>query len=204
MFARIIFSATEGVVIAFDAIRANKVRAALTMFGVAVGVFVVVIISAAIHGINDGVAKDLEAAGPTTFRVTRFPFNTSVVQVCADDRCNGLNNPKITTVEADAIGDLPSVFAAAAEIYDQTAVTYRTVTLPGPQIQGQTPNWIEVTGGDISPGRNFTDLENSGAERVLIVNDEMAKALFGSRDPIDKTVMIRGSQFRVIGVLITL
>jgi len=59
-----IFNITEGVGIAFDAIRSNKVRAALTILGVAVGVFVVVALSAAIHGINASVAKDLESAGP--------------------------------------------------------------------------------------------------------------------------------------------
>ena len=67
-------SSREGVGIALDAIRANKVRAGLTILGVAVGVFVVVVISAAIHGINASVAKDLESAGPTTFFVSRFPI----------------------------------------------------------------------------------------------------------------------------------
>jgi putative ABC transport system permease protein len=55
-----IFSLFEGVTIALDSLRANKVRAALTILGVAVGVFVVVVISAAIHGINASVAKDFE------------------------------------------------------------------------------------------------------------------------------------------------
>ena len=54
-----VFSLLEGVGIAFDSIRANKVRAALTILGVAIGVFVVVAISAAIHGINRSVAKRL-------------------------------------------------------------------------------------------------------------------------------------------------
>ena len=54
----------EGVIIALDAMRANKVRAALTILGVAVGVFVVVVMSAAVHGINASVAKQFEAAGP--------------------------------------------------------------------------------------------------------------------------------------------
>ena len=62
-----IFSLFEGVTIALDSLRANKVRAALTILGVAVGVFVVVVISAAIHGINASVANDFEKAGPTTF-----------------------------------------------------------------------------------------------------------------------------------------
>src|SRR4029078_3703658 len=76
-----IFNITEGVGIAFDAIRSNKVRAALTILGVAVGVFVVVALSAAIHGINASVAKDLESAGPTSFFVYRRP-------VCMMNACH--------------------------------------------------------------------------------------------------------------------
>ena len=50
-----LYSLVEGVTIAVDSIRANKVRAGLTILGIAVGVFVVVVISAAIHGINESV-----------------------------------------------------------------------------------------------------------------------------------------------------
>ncbi|HWP03791.1 MAG TPA: ABC transporter permease, partial [Gemmatimonadaceae bacterium] len=64
-----ISSVTEGVVIAVQALRANKVRAALTILGIAIGVFVVVVISAAIHGINSSIAAEFERAGPTTFFV---------------------------------------------------------------------------------------------------------------------------------------
>ena len=64
----------EGVGIALDSLRSNKVRAALTILGVAVGVFVVVVISAAIHGINTSVARDFERAGPKTFFLNRFPI----------------------------------------------------------------------------------------------------------------------------------
>ncbi len=58
-----IFNALEGVGMAVDSIRANKVRAALTIMGVAIGVFVVVAMSSVVRGINESFAKDLEAAG---------------------------------------------------------------------------------------------------------------------------------------------
>ena len=70
-----IFNLTEGVGIAVESIRGNKVRAGLTILGIAVGVFVVVVISAAVHGINASVAKDLESAGPKTFFVSRYPIS---------------------------------------------------------------------------------------------------------------------------------
>ena len=65
----------EGVGIALDALRANKARAALTILGVAIGVFAVVVMAAAIHGINTAVAADIEAAGPTAFSIQRYPIS---------------------------------------------------------------------------------------------------------------------------------
>ena len=62
--------AFEGVFIALDAMRANKVRAALTISGVAVGVFVVVAMGATVHGIQQSFRKDLDEFGATTFQVT--------------------------------------------------------------------------------------------------------------------------------------
>jgi putative ABC transport system permease protein len=190
---------TEGVGIALDAIRANKVRTALTILGVAVGVFVVVIVSAAIHGINAGVAHDFESAGPSSFFIERFPIN---FEACdgSDETCKWLHNPPITMKEVDAIAQLPAVFSASARLSDQAPVSYRSTTLPGPRIDGYTPNWTEVSGGGISPGRNFTVTENANAVRVAIVNEKMAKDLFGDLDPINRQISVRNVQLQVIGV----
>src|SRR5687767_15885392 len=95
-----LFNILEGVGIAFDAIRANKVRAALTILGVAVGVFVVVTLSAAVHGINASVAKDLESAGPTSFYMYRRPVGFTTICDGTDDTCTWRRNPPITLDEA--------------------------------------------------------------------------------------------------------
>ena len=62
----------EGVTIALDSIRANKVRAFLTILGVAVGVMVVIAIASAITGINRGVQEQIETLGPKTFFVQKY------------------------------------------------------------------------------------------------------------------------------------
>ena len=95
----------EGVLIALDAIRVNKVRAALTIAGIAVGVFVVTVMSAAIHGINAGVTRGLSAAGPTTFFVSKWPAE---LQTCTGDAdsCPWRRFPPITLREAEALGRL--------------------------------------------------------------------------------------------------
>ena len=64
--------ALEGVGIALDSIRSSKVRAFLTILGVAIGVMVVIAMASAITGINRSVAKELETLGPKTFFVQRY------------------------------------------------------------------------------------------------------------------------------------
>src|SRR3954467_15943577 len=105
----------EGVTIAVDSIKANKVRAGLTILGIAVGVFVVVVISAAIHGINESVAKDFESTGPTTFFVSRFPITFEACDA-TDAPCKWLHNPTLSLADNDALAQLPSVRTSGARI----------------------------------------------------------------------------------------
>ncbi|HMI57764.1 MAG TPA: ABC transporter permease, partial [Gemmatimonadaceae bacterium] len=92
----------EGVLIALDAIRTNKARAALTILGIAVGVFVVTAMAAGVHGINEGVTKSLEAAGPTTFYVTRWPMGVNNCNGSADS-CPWRHHKPLTINEAAMI-----------------------------------------------------------------------------------------------------
>ncbi|HEU5173380.1 MAG TPA: ABC transporter permease [Gemmatimonadaceae bacterium] len=195
-----LLNALEGVTIALDAIRANKARAALTILGVAVGVFVVVVISAAIHGINASVARDFESAGPTTFFVSRFPIT---FEACdgSDETCTWRRNPPLTLDDTRAIGRLGSVRAAGARLDLTRAVKYRDRQLSGTNVIGFSPNWTIIDGaGDIAPGRSFTAGEAAAGSRVAVISTKAAENLFGESDPIDKHIDISGQAFRVIGV----
>jgi putative ABC transport system permease protein len=190
----------EGVGIALESIRSNRVRAALTILGVAVGVFVVVVIAAAIHGINAGVAKDIESAGPTTFFVSRYPIT---FEACdgTDDTCKWRHNPRLTYADNKALGELSSIRAAGAQLVLGREVRYKDRSLSGTQVIGYTSNWTIIDGaGDLYPGRSFTESEEANGERVIIINDEMAKKLFNESDPLDKEVTVGGVPFRVIGI----
>jgi putative ABC transport system permease protein len=190
----------EGVTIAIDSIRANKVRAGLTILGIAVGVFVVVVISAAIHGINESVAKDFESTGPTTFFVSRYPIS---FEACdgTDETCKWLRNPKLTLSDITALEQLSSVRVAGGRLDTSRPVSYRDKRVSGVQISGFTGNWQQIDGGgDIYPGRNFTVAEANAGDRVVVINDELATQLFGESDPIDKTIDLGGVPFRVIGI----
>jgi putative ABC transport system permease protein len=200
MFHQRIFGMKEGVTIALDSIRANKVRAGLTILGIAVGVFVVVVISAAIHGINESVAKDLESAGPTTFFVSRYPIT---FEACdgTDATCKWLRNPKLTLSDVDLIERLPSVRVAGGRLDTSRPTSYKDKRISGVSVTGFSGNWQQIDGGgDIYPGRNFTTQEAQAGDRVVIVNDELASQLFGESDPLDKMIEIGGIPFKVLGV----
>ena len=191
---------SEGVTIALDSIRSNKVRAVLTILGIAVGVFVVVVISAAIHGINESVAKDLESTGPTTFFVSRFPIS---FEACdgTDETCKFFRNPKLTLSDVDALQRLPTVRTAGGRLDTQRNISYKDRRLRSIDVNGFTGNWQQIDGGgDIFPGRNFTANEATTGERVVVINDELATQLFGDSDPLEKTIQMGDEPFTVLGI----
>jgi putative ABC transport system permease protein len=189
----------EGVAIAIDALRANKVRAALTILGIAVGVFVVVAMAAAIHGINVSVAKDIEAAGATTFFVERYPVDFTACDG-TDETCPWIHNPPIRMGEAAALGRLPSLAGVTTEIDFAGSFKYADRTLPAAQIQGFSPGWTNTDGGDINPGRSFTLQENASGAHVVIINDKMADRLFPFGGSVGKSITINNSPYEVIGL----
>jgi putative ABC transport system permease protein len=192
----------EGVVIALDSIRSNKVRAALTIMGIAVGVFVVTAMSAAVHGINAGVAESFAAAGPTTFYVTRWPMAINSCNGSADS-CPWRNNASLTVEEAKLIAREPDIHGVIAHVGNSAAFKYKDRELPGASVDAYTPGWTEVDGGNIDPGRSFTDAENNDAATVIIVNEAMRQQFFpdgGDDAALGKELLVNGQPFRVIGV----
>jgi putative ABC transport system permease protein len=194
-----LYALFEGVGIAIDALRANKVRAALTILGIAVGVFVVVLISAAIHGINDSVAKDFASTGPTTFYVVRYPIS---FENCdgTPNTCKWLRNPPVRPAELKGIQGLSTVFVAGGRVDTGKPVRYRDRSVSGAQITGYTSNWTDIDrGSDVVDGRSFTAAEEASAAPVILINEKLAETLFGEGDPIDKKVVVGGASLTVIG-----
>jgi len=184
---------------ALDSIKANRVRAALTIMGVAIGVFVVVAMSSVVRGINESFARDLEAAGPTSFYMYRRPIGG--FQACdgSDETCPERRNPALTLDEARAIERLPTIKAVTAHRAMNNHFEYKDhATNAGTETY--TPNWVDVDGGDIYPGRSFTYAENSTGAHVVIVNEKLATRLFGTSDPMDKEIKVDNTAFKVIGV----
>ena len=189
----------EGMVIALDAIRSNKVRAGLTILGIAVGVFVVTVMSAAIHGINAGVSKSMAAAGPTTFFITKWPAEFTSCNGSADS-CPWRRNRPLTLALAEEIERLPDIKGVTAHIGTSARIKYAERELPGIQVDGFTPGWLDTMGGDIIEGRNFTQLEYETSAPVLLVNERVVEKLFLGEGAVGKDVRFGSQLFTVIGV----
>jgi putative ABC transport system permease protein len=190
----------EGVGIALASLRGNKVRAALTILGVAIGVMVVMIMAAMISGINRSVASTFEQIAPRTFLVWRF-FQAGVnISDGSDENSPWRRNPPISDLEADRIAALPSVRYATRREESSALVEFRDQRLESVTISGLSSQWVEVNGGDVFPGRTFTRVEDLANSHVVVINRKLESQLFQGRDPMGQAVKIAGVPFTVIGV----
>jgi putative ABC transport system permease protein len=190
----------EGAGIALDSLRSNKVRAALTILGVAIGVTVVIAMGSAITGINRSITSILESAGPKTFFVVRYFSDGLEISDGSDELSPWRRMPELTVEEAEMIRQLPGVRDVNVGEYTQGPVSYETVNLTEVKIAGFGSSWPQVNGGDILSGRNFTPIEYAASARVAVINDKMAETLFPGLDPIGKRIKIYGQPFEVVGM----
>jgi putative ABC transport system permease protein len=190
----------EGSAIALDSIRANKVRALLTILGVAIGVTVVIAMASAITGINHSITNVLESAGPKTFFVYRYFSGGLDVSDGSDELSPWRRMPWITAEEAELIRELPAVRDVNIGEYTNGPVSFEGVELKSVAMAGMSPSWNLVNGGDILAGRNFTPMEYAAGARVAIINDKVAESLFPRRDAVGKRIKIFGQPFEVIGL----
>ena len=197
-----LFMALEGIGMALDAMRANKVRASLTIAGVAIGVFVVVAMGATVHGIKQSFQSDLDEFGATAFQVRRRGVNLGSCDG-TDDTCPDRRNPPVTLDEWSAIRRLPEIDAATAWLPGQADFDYKDRHVKGVGYDAQSTDWIKTDVADIAPGRSFSQSEHDAGAQVVIINDTLKARLFGDSDPIGKQIDVEGKQFSVIGVFHT-
>lgn len=192
----------EGVTIAFEAIRANKVRAALTISGVAVGVFVVVAMGATVHGIRNSFQNDMDEFGTATFQIRR---RNPGFNACdgTDETCPDRRNPPVTFAELRAVQDLPEVQHAMGWLFGSGTFTYRQHEVKNVGYDAQSTEWIYTDQAEIRPGRTFTRTEHDAGAQVVLLNEKLKEELFGEVDPIGKMVVFERKQFEVIGIFHT-
>jgi putative ABC transport system permease protein len=192
--------AAEGVALAFDAVRANKSRAALTILGIAIGVMVVIGMASIVSGIQSGVTEVVSRAGPKSFVVMRYFQDGIQISDGSDEMSPWRRRPRLSRHEADLIRALPGVEDVNVREGGVSQVSYREKTLGETFVQGMDPSWLQVEGGDIIDGRNFTAIDNASNAYVTVINKNAAESLFEGIDPVGKQIRIFGLPFMVVGL----
>ena len=188
----------ENVLIAFDAIRVNALRSSLTILGVVIGVATVMAMAAIVEGIRSQVVTTIEVAGPTTFFVmkkfSQTPLNPD--NLPAEVRIR----PDLSEPEADRLRRLPEI--AYASLWAQTLarIELNGVRSQSMAIFGADDGFTRIQGGELLQGRWFTRHElNSGAP-VVVLQDELARSLFGRERMLGRQVHVGGRPLVVIGL----
>jgi len=194
------YELTEAFRIAFQVIRAHKMRSLLTALGVIIGIIAVTLMGSAIAGIQIGFERSLAVIGDDLLYVEKWPWHH------VDDWWNYRNRRRMELHYAD---DLKKIIAGTPNSQLITAVptlnTVRSIKYGDNQVnqvftQGTTDEFLMTSTGQFSQGRFFTDTESRGGANVVVLGYDVADALFPNGDGIGKTVMIDGNPFRVIGV----
>jgi putative ABC transport system permease protein len=176
---------------ALRGLSANKLRSALTMLGILIGVAAVILLVAVGNGSAKAISARIEALG------------TNTITVMSSGR-GGTTNVALTTDIADALVDpnlAPDVGSVSPVVSTSTTVTYEGTDESVNQFVGTTPGWFAASNTPVGQGSAFTaDDENQG-RRVVVIGQTVAEDLFPGVDPINKQVTVGGSLFTVVGVL---
>jgi putative ABC transport system permease protein len=187
----------EGFFIALDSMRSNKLRSALTILGVVIGVSTVMAMASLVQGLKSQILTTLETAGPTAFYVVRFFSQTPLNP---DDLPYEVRiRPVIRESDAEAIRQIPEIQYAGVWIQIFQRIEYQGVRTQALTVWAADDHYMEIQGGALLRGRFFSRSELSG-EPVTVLEEEIANKLFGQVDPIGKLLRIGGVALRVIGI----
>ncbi len=188
----------ENVRIAMDTLRVSKLRSGLTILGVVIGVATVMTMASLVEGLRSQIIRTVEVAGPTTFYVLKAyssaPVNPQNLPAWIRIR------PDLTVEEAELIKRLPET--KYASIWGQTIqrLAYLGERTQPTAVFGADAGFTEVQGGELTEGRWFTRNEVSSGASVVVVQDAMARRLFGRASPLGKTITVGGRPMEVIGL----
>jgi putative ABC transport system permease protein len=188
----------EGAGMAADAIRSQKLRSALTILGIVIGVSTVMAMASIVQGIRGQIFNTLEIVGPTTFRVLRF-FSSTPLNPDALPREVRIR-PVLKPEEAEAIARLPEIRYSALWVGLFQRLEYEGARSQTTVLYGADDRFMEILGGGILAGRTFTPTETSAGNAVVILEEEAVANIFGRISPLGRTMRIGGRPFRVVGV----
>ena len=184
--------------LAFGALRAHKLRTALTLLGLIIGVTSLILVMTLIQGANWYVEKKIANLGADIFQVSKLP----IVSVDFSELIRARKHRDITVADWHAVEDQCSLCrAVGAEVNTLGRLSTAGESLPDVSIRGHTANMAWISSLEIEHGRFFTESEQRAAAPVVILGYGVADRLFPrGRNPLGQFVRISGEEFRVVGV----
>jgi putative ABC transport system permease protein len=188
----------------WDTIRSNKMRSALTVLGVVIGITSIVGVTSLLRGFDESLRDIFRTIGPNTIFVAKF----SAVSLSAGaDFEEMLKRPNMTPADADAIErgapsiEVVSIILGSGGPAPQERVYYKNQKTKIMRVFGTEESYPRLTRIPIEMGRFFTSVEVQRRKHVIVLGLGPYKALFPDSDPIGKTVRLGLMQYEVVGVL---
>ncbi len=187
--------AREGLVIATDALVANRLRAVLTTLGIVIGIVTVVLMITLIQGLNRAFEHEIAGIGSHTLYVQKFPW------MMRGDFFRYRNRPNLNVREAQALRLVPGVEAVVPHVYTARSVKYGDRRAPRVILVGTTEDHPRIADLEPAQGRFLTPEDVRNRRLHCVLGSEVAERLFPDRSPLGMRLSIGGYPFRVVGVL---
>jgi putative ABC transport system permease protein len=181
--------------IALTALRANRLRSALTMLGIVIGVAAVIAMVAVGSGATERIQQQIEAIGSNLILVTPGSITSNGVRLGS--------GATVTLSEDDAraiASECPAVAAVAPTVRGGAQVTYGNNNW-ATSIVGTTPDYLTIRDQTVVRGNPFSADDGSSGTKVALLGGTVPQNLFGSADPTGQTIRIKNVPFTVDGVL---
>lgn len=179
----------------FNTLAANKIRTALSMLGILIGVAAVVAMLALGTGAKKAIADQLASLGSNL-----LVLRSGAVRVGGVSQEAG-SNTRLDMEDAQAIkNQIPLIRDAAPNVNGKAQITYRNKNW-NTQILGTTPAYVQIRSAKPESGRFFTEHENKKRALLVVIGVTVVKELFDSQSPIGAMIKINKTNFQVIGIL---
>ncbi len=188
--------------LAFRQLRKHKGRTALTIFGITIGIMVVILVLSAGNGVKGLILSEVDSFGDNWINVeVKVPSTSQFSAENAQGQARGVTITTMKTEDAEAIEDLDNISNVYAGVTTQ-AVVSRGNEKKQPMFFAVSPSYIDIDGGsEMEVGRFFYEEENDGASQVIVLGSALRDTLFGNDNPVGQQVKVGGRSFRVVGVM---
>jgi putative ABC transport system permease protein len=186
----------DNVSLALDSIRAHKLRAALTVLGITMGVATLIMVMTLVQGANLYVEQKIANLGSNVFQIGRLPF--AVVDFTVLNRA--MRNRFFYPADVEAVEtDCTHCGYVGAALSATTPLRYQNHQLDDANMFGHTPSMSVIDTRTVEQGRYFTEVEDRHASDVCIIGDRVAREFFPDASPLGRVIRAGGAEFIVVG-----